>query len=95
MGNGTFDVEQWRTLVADVWGSDTDRALCIIEHESGGNPNAVNPSSGAAGLFQVMPFWWDYYGGDRFDPQTNINVAHLIYLQQGWGAWNVYNDGKC
>lgn len=27
----------------------------IIQHESGGNPNAVNASSGACGLFQRLP----------------------------------------
>lgn len=28
----------------------------IIQRESGGNPGAVNPSSGAAGCAQIMPF---------------------------------------
>jgi hypothetical protein len=30
----------------------------IIQRESGGNPYAVNPSSGAFGCAQVMPFHW-------------------------------------
>lgn len=30
----------------------------IIQRESGGNPWAVNPSSGAFGCAQVMPFHW-------------------------------------
>lgn len=88
------NVEQWRGLVAAYF-SDVDRALCLMSHESGGNPNARNPSSGAAGLFQVMPFWWEKYGGDRYDPETNVRVASLIYQQQGWSAWSPYNRGLC
>lgn len=89
------NVEQWRSLVAAHFGSQTDRALCIMRHESGGNPNATNPTSGAAGLFQVMPFWWNHYGGDRYDPATNTRVAAAILAQQGWTAWSPYNRGLC
>lgn len=32
-------------------------AACVEPRESGGNPRAVNESSGAAGLFQFMPGW--------------------------------------
>lgn len=88
------NVEQWRGLVSAYF-SDVDRALCLMSYESGGNPNAKNPSSGAAGLFQVMPFWWEHYGGDRYDPETNVRVASLIYQQQGWNAWSPYNRGLC
>lgn len=88
------NVEQWRSLVSAYF-SEVDRALCIMSHESGGNPNARNPSSGAAGLFQVMPFWWEHYGGDRYDPATNTRVAAAILAQQGWTAWSPYNRGLC
>lgn len=94
MGNQTSDVERWRGLVSQYF-TDVDHALCVIKYESGGNPTAVNATSGAAGLFQIMPFWWDAYGGNRFDPETNIALASVIQSQQGWGAWNVVNDGKC
>jgi hypothetical protein len=88
-------VESWRALVASYFGDRTDTALCLMWYESRGNPEAVNPTSGAAGLFQIMPFWWDHYGGDRFDPETNTRVAKLIYDQQGWRAWSPYNRGLC
>lgn len=88
--------ERWRSLVASHFHpKDVDRALCLVGYESGGDPNAVNPSSGAAGLFQVMPFWWNHYGGDRFDPETNVRVAKAIYDQQGWWAWAPYKRGLC
>jgi len=89
------DWEQWRPLVAAIWPAGlVDTAVCIIEHESGGNPNALNPS-GASGLFQVKPFWFDTYGGNPFNPADNIVVAYQVYLEQGFGAWSVYNAGKC
>ena len=31
---------------------------CVIAAESGGNPSAVNPSSGAGGLYQFLPSTW-------------------------------------
>lgn len=83
------DVERWRGLVAAYFPGEVDLALCIMAGESGGNPNAQNPS-GAAGLFQIMPFWWNKYGGDRFDPESNVAMARLIRDAQGWSAWNVY-----
>lgn len=51
----------------------------VIQQESGGNPNAVNPNTGASGLMQIMPATaaspgfgvapmpWD----QRFDPAAN------------------------
>lgn len=41
----------------------------IIARESGGNPNAYNPS-GASGLFQTMPFW-----GDTSTVEAQIQTA--------------------
>ena len=42
--------------------------------ESGGNPNAVNPKSGATGLGQFMPATATQYGiTDRTDPVQSIN----------------------
>lgn len=89
-------VEQWRGLVAAYFpGSAVDTMLCLMWHESKGDPGATNPRSGAAGLFQVMPFWWDHYGGDRYDPESNVRVARLIYGEQGFGAWSPWNRGLC
>jgi hypothetical protein len=31
----------------------------IVTRESGGNPAAVNSSSGAYGCFQIMPYVWN------------------------------------
>jgi hypothetical protein len=56
----------------------------IIGHESGWNPNAVNPSSGACGLGQQLPCgkWphqWD-------DPVGALIDAHA-YAMSRYGSW--------
>jgi hypothetical protein len=35
----------------------------IVRRESKGDPNAVNPSSGAGGKYQFLPRTWSGYGG--------------------------------
>lgn len=96
------NVEQWRSLVAAYFGSETDRALCIMSHESGGNPNATNPSSGAAGLFQHLPKYWSDRaakagrpGADIYDPEANTAVAAWLQATGGWTHWSPYNRGLC
>ncbi len=82
------------------WPADlVDFALCLIRYESQGKPGALN-ASGAAGLFQIMPGWWNgelpaKYRGDRFDPVTNSRAAYYIYDSQGRRAWSVVASGKC
>lgn len=41
--------------VSQVYHSEDYYVNWIIQHESGGNPNSVNASSGACGLFQKIP----------------------------------------
>lgn len=92
-------VEQWRTLVAAHFpASEVERALCIMTFESGGNPNAYNPST-ATGLMQVKTFWAAAYGhaaADLFIPEVNIKVAALVQATpQGWNHWSPYKRGEC
>lgn len=102
-GSGVYrgmgsNVEQWRGLVAAYFrAEDVDRALCLMNYESGGNPDAYNPS-GASGLMQVMPFWaasWGLPSSALFDPDTNLQLAAYIRDSQGWTAWSPYNRGLC
>lgn len=87
-------VEQWRGMVNYYWGRHggwvVDRMLQIMACETvpDGNPRSLNPSSGAAGLFQIMPQWKRVWGGDYFDPWVNAATAYQIWLAQGWGAWS-------
>lgn len=58
--------------------SATDSATLdrIAQIESNGNPNAVNPKSGAAGLFQFMPETARQYGlSDPKDPAASREAA--------------------
>lgn len=91
-------VEQWRGLVASYFpASEVERALCIMTFESGGNPNAYNPST-ATGLMQVKTFWATAYGytaNDLFDPAINLSVASKIQASGGWTHWSPYNRGEC
>ena len=93
------DPEHWRPLVAFYFeAEDVDRAICLMGKESAGDPEARNPSSGAAGLMQVMPFWAKVHGysyDELFNPGINLWVASQILAQQGWGAWSPYLRGAC
>lgn len=91
------NVEQWRGLVsAYPW--DANTALCLMSYESGGNPNARNPSSGASGLMQVLPSWAPKFGVSTdalFDPVTNLEISYALYADGGWGHWSPWNRGLC
>lgn len=95
-------VESWRVLVESHFGPETDTALCILWHESRGDPGAVNPSSGASGLFQHLPRYWSersakagVAGADIFDPTANVIVAAWLQRVGGWKHWSPWNRGEC
>ncbi len=85
-------VDRWRPLVEEHFPADEiDTALCIIRHESGGDPEADNPRSSATGLFQILAgTWGDFYDvtEEQFtDPELNVELARDIWEGYGWGAW--------
>jgi hypothetical protein len=56
--------------------------------ESGGKWNAVNPSSGAYGKYQIMPSTHaDLCSDLGWDPSSQTACANRIYETQGSGAW--------
>lgn len=66
--------------------------LCIAQHESGDNPNAVSPS-GAEGLFQFMPSTFantpqGQAGGSIWDPVANSQAAAWMYSQGRQSEWS-------
>jgi hypothetical protein len=95
-------VEQWRGLVSRFFPSNrVEETLAIIDCESNGDPDAVNPYSGASGLFQFLPSTWattsakaGYEGASPLDPEANIASAAWLanrYEQLGknyWQAWS-------
>lgn len=63
------------------------RALRTMRRESGGNQWARNRASGAAGLYQFMPAWWNR----RWNPYNpEQNVRHFVRATRhprGWRHW--------
>ena len=88
-------VERWRILLLDFFPTDeVDRALRVMWCESRGEPGAVHPGSGAAGLFQHLPIFWEersaaagFADRDIHDPEANIAVAGWLVQRDGWRHW--------
>ncbi len=63
----------------------------IVLCESGGNWDAVNPSSGAGGAYQILPSTWELYGGEGLpqdaSPAEQSATAAQIWADSGQAAW--------
>jgi resuscitation-promoting factor RpfC len=68
---------------------------CVIQAESGGNASAVNPSSGAGGLYQFLPSTWQALGFSGLPQDASVaeqNAAFAQeYAQSGTSAWGPYD----
>lgn len=88
------NVEQWRPIVEQYFGDNTNAALRVMACESGGNPNAKNPRSSASGLFQFLASTWtsttgETYPGNVFDGPSNIAAAaKLSNGGSNWSQWS-------
>ena len=65
---------------------------CIIRRESGGNPTAVNRSSGASGLYQFMDSTWHSVTGlpgkaSQYSPAVQTAAALKLQAEAGWSPW--------
>jgi hypothetical protein len=92
----------WRPLLEQHFAADLVLdALVIIQCESLGNENAINPYSGASGLFQFMSGTWAVASvqagvGDRsvFDGEANIIAASWLAeyyrnrVGEPWRPWS-------
>jgi len=92
----------WKPLTEVHFQSDLVLdALVIMQCESDGDPEAVNPYSGAAGLFQFLPGTWAVASvqagvGDRsvFDGEANIIAASWLaeyYRSRGYDPWRPWS----
>jgi len=93
--------DEVRALVAQFFlPEDVDRAAAIVFCESHNNPNAKNSITGAAGLFQHLPRYWEQRstgaglsGANIYDPTSNTAVAAwLVYSYGGWRHWSPSQD---
>ena len=71
-------------------------AVCLAE--SGGWVEAVNPLEGTYttgyrdfGLWQISVLGMSH--PELFDPQTNANRAHTMWVSRGWQPWVAYTSG--
>lgn len=69
---------------------DPNLMAAIALAESGGNPNAHNPS-GATGLWQILG---SILPGNLRNPVVNVRNAVAKLKSQGLGAWEAYTNGS-
>ena len=66
-------------------------AGCVITRESGGNAHAVNPSSGAGGLFQFLPSTWASLGYSGAPQNASVATQYAafekLYAEMGRSPW--------
>lgn len=64
---------------------------CVAWRESRDTPTAVNPSSGAGGLFQFLPSTWSALGypglPENASVADQIVAAEQLYAEQGAAPW--------
>ena len=73
------------------WFGDWAIPEAIVMCESGGNFEAVNPSSGAGGAYQILPSTWEAYGGKGAPHEApkaeQDRIAAEIWADSGGSAW--------
>ncbi|HSJ18761.1 MAG TPA: transglycosylase family protein [Solirubrobacterales bacterium] len=73
------------------WVGDWAIPQAIVICESGGSFDAVNPSSGAGGAYQILPSTWETYGGQgqpqNASPKDQHDIAAQIWADSGGSAW--------
>ena len=82
------------TAAADEFDVDVDLMLRIGRCESHLNPDAKNPRSSAAGLFQHLAQYWPgraeavgMAGASVYDPTANARVTAWMLSTQGTAPW--------
>ncbi len=86
-GNSIVDII---TTAANRYGQSPSAMLAVARCESNLDPNAVNRSSNASGLFQFLPGTWrttPYAPSSIFDPYANANAAAWMWSVGRRGEW--------
>ena len=94
----TDAIKRWQKLIERYFPPErVDEALAIVECESGGDPDATNPRSSAAGLFQFIDGTWahaseqaGFAGASPHDPEANVAAAAWLVgysLDVGDAPW--------
>lgn len=98
LDTGWLDSVAFREMVnAHFAVSDVNQAVRLAWCLSRFDADAIDPSTGAVGLFQIDPIDWSTAvadmglsaDADPFDPAVNVAVAaHIVYGGSGWGYWS-------
>jgi resuscitation-promoting factor RpfC len=68
---------------------------CVIQAESGGNAQAVNPSTGAGGLYGFLPSTWQALGYSGLPEDAPVSEQNTAFAQEyalsGASAWAAYD----
>ncbi len=78
------------TAAANRYGQSPAAMIRVAQCESSLNPNAVNRSSGASGLFQFMPGTWKttpYANANIFNAESNANAAAWMWSVGRRNEW--------
>ena len=94
----TFAPSRWRPLIARHFPeAQVHKAMRVMRCESGGNPDAKNRSSTAAGLFQFLKSTWNRvaretgspaYRDGVYDPVWSVVNAAWLWEHGGWRQWS-------
>jgi peptidoglycan hydrolase CwlO-like protein len=98
IGRWTSEVQRLERISAQEaeqevsdWMGDWAIPESIVMCESGGSWDAVNPTSGAGGAYQILPSTWELYGGEGgpedASPGEQTAVAEQIWADSGASAW--------
>ena len=98
LDTGWLDSVAFREMVNKHFASsDVNQAVRLAWCLSRFDVDAIDPSTGAVGLFQIAPTDWDIAAAemglpadaDPFDGATNVAVAaHIVYAGAGWPYWS-------
>ncbi|HEY7563630.1 MAG TPA: hypothetical protein VIA81_01770 [Acidimicrobiia bacterium] len=98
LATGWLDSVAVRSLVETYFASgDVNRAVRLAWCVSRFDIDALNPSTGTSGLFQIDLITWTAMvsdlglpaSTDPFDPAANTAVAaHIVYEGDGWFYWS-------
>lgn len=84
-------IARWADYIvpaARLYGLPVPVMTGVMQNESGGDPNAVNPASGASGLYQFLPSTAAYLGINPFNPAQATYAAARYIRDHGITAFS-------
>lgn len=80
---------------APYYGAGGSFQQCVISRESGGSATAVNPSSGAGGLYGFLPSTWQSLGYSGLPENASVATQNQAfqkaYASEGSAPWSAFD----